>query len=607
MRLGFTLFFLALCLPLAAKEQTYIGSAHYLDSDIVEAIDFESAKQRLLNPNDRANIALPTKAVNFRKNRHKEHWILWPLDKLPKSQSAHLFHIRNGFIDELDIWFLDQHQTVLSFHKARESQAITERPFRTKGHAFAVDHNTRFVIARVLDGSVPQTNPELRSARELSLFLFNDASLFGLFSGIIIFTFLYHLYLSISTNKAYLWVYCCWIVAIYIHISTVLGYGAQFFWPNQPQLTDQLINISGAATIVGSVFLYLILDIHQYISRPFKWLALAYATLGPSTIIVLMLFDTDTAFNVYALFSIIMSLLFTATLIWRAMCNDKRAMALLPGWIIFIACASLQTAINTGFLNGDYWIDVASITGCVIELLTVAFVIGVLTKQAANQRLQRKRELTATKRLQNKLLQSEVAAQTHRLQRQRQKLEIETFTDRETGLRNQNYLFYRGRKLLKNRGKEQKTHSLIAISFENLSDIKKTLNRASYEELLRRFGARLKRTSRGKHRLHFRVFEMFFDALYPNMSQHEASNEARILLEIMSQPLILDTGYQCLPKLSIGVLTFTDSIEQFLTIANEAELALLEARTSPEAISKRVLKTGTQSESNNTETATSAT
>lgn len=268
---------------------------------------------------------------------------------------------------------------------------------------------------------------------ELRLVLYEQASLdrnnfiqniiIGVFSGIIIATFLYNLFLFFGTKDRSYLIYVSFVLTIGFALITFAGWSFKLFWPSLPLLNKNMIIITSCMSgLLGISFAKSFLHIASYTPRINKVLSFLMALY----VIAIIMDFTNLSWLSYSLFNLTgiaggMLILYASIYIYRK--GFRSAYFYFLAWSVFLSGLIIYLLKNLNILPTNNFTHYILFFGSAIEatLLSIALAdkINILQKektqsQAEALRVSRENEILVKE--QNIVLEQKVNERTEELQ-----------------------------------------------------------------------------------------------------------------------------------------------------------------------------------------------
>ena len=331
-----------------------------------------------------SRFTVPTGTPSNLGRRDEVIWLHIPL-QVPAAQPVRrIVEIDYPTLNEIDLYVLRDGQ-IRAHLRMGNRLARSERPLPSRTHAAPLDlePGASALLVRVQTLTslvVPITlrTPEDFTARESQVQIVQ-----GLILGLAAFMLLYSLSHWIHLRDRMFLQYALMLAGNMVFVLAFFGIGAQYLWPEWPQLSMRVAPIGMMVTVAaGTAFMLDALDVRE-ISRRIDLVlrAIAWAALALLAAALAGAIGYRPAQTLVTVLGLATSVLVLPVAYLRARRGERVATIMLVGWAFYVAGAFTAAGLLRGYIEPGPWVQHVYPLTMIAEMTTWMAVLGLRVHQ----------------------------------------------------------------------------------------------------------------------------------------------------------------------------------------------------------------------------------
>lgn len=371
--------------------------------------------------------------------------VWWFEARLPRAHSLRWLEFAAPVLDQLDIWLLDERNSVIAHHQLGDTQPFAERLIAHRNFLVPVlasplgDLGATRMVVRLQTASSVQLPVSVWEPAAFQAADQGHVLLFGLYFGLMIGMLAYNFLLFLSVReRTFIW-YVSWVASITLFQLTLNGLAYQYLWPEQIRWNEMALPVLlSVAVFCAAQFMTVYLDLDRRGGR-LLWLARIISGGAALMAILSLWLDYGTAIRGaigVAVPGILVALL-SSGLMWRQ--GDLAARYFLIGWSCVLLGGIVLAASKFGYLPRVWLTEYATQIGTAVEVVLLSLAMAERLNNERKMREQAQAELIASQREVNEQLERRVAERTEELEALNHQLAEVSRRDGLTGLFNRRH------------------------------------------------------------------------------------------------------------------------------------------------------------------------
>ncbi|HPQ52956.1 MAG TPA: 7TM diverse intracellular signaling domain-containing protein [Spirochaetota bacterium] len=299
--------------------------------------------------------------------------------------TSHPEECKSYYLD-LDYPFLDYIQCYIINSKGEKKEfrsgdmlSFSNRPMEHRNFIFPLlmkSGDTKKIYCRVKTESSMQFPFTLRNHETMITSQQKEYYLFGLYYGVMIIIFIYHLFFFFVLGDKSYFFYILYVAAYGIYQFTLDGFGFQYFWPEWPVFANKILPVLVVfACFTGILFSTAFLNLRKtipvmYRVYQFTWPALVFF----SGITLLFPYRVSLKLSLLTVMLVSASLFITGYVSMRK--GNKSARFFILAWSALIIGNIIQVLFRLGVLPNMFFIVYAQQIGSLVGVTFFSFALG---------------------------------------------------------------------------------------------------------------------------------------------------------------------------------------------------------------------------------------
>jgi two-component system NtrC family sensor kinase len=306
-------------------------------------------------------------------------WIRFAVRNNSNDKKKYLLELKSSLIDEAEIFILDS--TSVHFVKQYIGQNIPFdlRKFKQPSYVFELrlkPNNTQIIYLRLKSSDQIEVPLRLDTEANMLSDFFNRNFFFGIYSGVMLITIFYNLFIYFSVrDKNYLF-YVLYIASVLLTQLTFQGYTFKYLWPNLPSFELNSIHILSIVVGFTSVqFLRSFLQTKLYLPKHDKVFYFAFG-LYIVAAAVLLNGQMQTSWLIILCIVSPLSMFMLYISIKLATTGNRSAKIFSYAWMVFLVGVFLYALKDFGVLPYNAITVYTMPFGSAIETLLLSFALS---------------------------------------------------------------------------------------------------------------------------------------------------------------------------------------------------------------------------------------